>query len=47
MPEGVHRVTGCGTPCSGLVDKVGIGPRLESILEVFSNLRGSVLCHTA
>lgn len=35
----VQEKTGCGTECSGLGDKVGIGHRLDSIIsEVFSDL---------
>lgn len=39
----VALVTGCGTQCSGSVDRVVIRQRLDSmILEVFSNLNDSV-----
>lgn len=37
-------MTACGTQCSGLGDKVGIGHSLDSmILEVFSTLNDSVV----
>lgn len=40
----VQETTGCGTQCPGLVDKVGISHRLDSmVLEIFSNLTGSVI----
>lgn len=37
-------MTGCGTQGSGLVDKVVLGQRFDSmILEVFSNLNDSMI----
>lgn len=35
-------MSGCGTWCSGLAGKVMTGQRLNSILEVFSNLNDPV-----
>lgn len=36
-------MTECGTQCSGVGDRVGIGDRLDSMTpEVFSNLSDSV-----
>lgn len=44
-PEGVQGTNGCGTRCSGLVDKVGINLRLDPmILEVFSSMDSVIPC---
>lgn len=43
IPGGVRGMTECGTQCSGVRDRVGIGDRLDSMTpEVFSNLSDSV-----
>lgn len=40
----VQETTGCDTQCRGLIDKMVISQRLDSmILEVFSNLNDSVI----
>lgn len=42
VPGGVHEMTGHGTRCHGVFEKV-VRPRLVLILEVFSSLNHSVI----
>lgn len=41
IPGVVQGATGCGTQCSGAVDKVGTRRRLDLIWEIFSNFKNS------
>lgn len=44
IPGVVQEMPGCGTPCSGQGDKVGIGHSLNSMIsEAFSSLNNSVI----
>lgn len=44
IPEGAQEMTECGPQCRGLVGKVVVGQRLDSMVpEIFSNLNDSVI----
>lgn len=46
VPGGVQEMTGHGTRCSGLVNVVVLGQRLDlMVMEVFSILNGSTILH--
>lgn len=45
IPRGIYGKSGCGTRCPGLVDRVVLGPRLDSVIsETFPYLIDSVTC---